>query len=185
MTSLKWGSSLPKDGCHAEEVPPEFKRDAVTAARRGDLTLAEVEVDFDMWLEPCSQIRVHPRQLPGHRSTDPADLPAERTTCALRDIAHRHRLAAGHREAIGVYVAAVLDTPLSWTKMRQVYALLGLVKIRSEDIVIVVLNGTGSGKFNPVCTLSTYAGVLGVVAPDGTVVLDGPGKGDSGDVPKC
>ena len=32
-------------------------------------------------------VKVHPRQQPGHRSTDPADLPAEQTTYALRDIA--------------------------------------------------------------------------------------------------
>lgn len=37
-------------------------------------------------------------------------------------------MAAGHGEAIGAYAAALLDTPLPWTKMRQVYALLGLVK---------------------------------------------------------
>jgi len=30
--------------------------------------------------------------------------------------------------AIGAYADALLDTPLPWTKMRQVYALLGLVK---------------------------------------------------------
>ena len=60
--------------------------------------------------------------------TDPADLPAEKTTYALRDIEHLKRLAAGHGPAIGAYAAAVLDTPLPWTRMRQVYALLGLVK---------------------------------------------------------
>ena len=80
-------------------------------------------------------IKVHPRQQPGHRSTDPADLPSEQTTYALRDIAHLQRLAAGHGEAIGVYAAAVLDTPLPWTKMRQVYALLGLVKKWGPDKV--------------------------------------------------
>lgn len=80
-------------------------------------------------------IKVHPRQQPGHRSTDPADLPSERTTYALRDIAHLQRLAAGHGEAIGVYASAVLDTPLPWTKMRQVYALLGLVKKWGPDKV--------------------------------------------------
>ena len=68
------------------------------------------------------------RQQPGHRSTDLADLPAEQTTYALRDIAHLQRLAAGHGGAVGAYAAAVLDTPLPWTKMRPVYALLGLVK---------------------------------------------------------
>ena len=80
-------------------------------------------------------IKVHPRQPPGHRSTDPADLPSERTTYALRDIAHLQRLAAGHGQAIGDYAAAVLDTPLPWTKMRQVYALLGLVKKWGPDKV--------------------------------------------------
>lgn len=31
-----------------KKFPPEFKRDVVTAARRGDLTVAEVAVDFDV-----------------------------------------------------------------------------------------------------------------------------------------
>ena len=47
---------------------------------------------------------------------------------ALRDIDHLKRLAASHGDAIGVFAAAILDHPLPWTKMRQVYALLGLVK---------------------------------------------------------
>ena len=37
-------------------------------------------------------------------------------------------MAADHGPSIGVYAAAILDTPLPWTKMRQVYRLLGLVK---------------------------------------------------------
>ena len=73
-------------------------------------------------------IKVHPRQPPGGRSTDPADLPAEKTTYALRDIEHLKHLAASHGPAIGAYAVALLDSPLPWTKMRQVYALLGLVK---------------------------------------------------------
>jgi len=83
----------------------------------------------------CQLVKVHPRQRPGGRSTDPADLPAERTTYALRDIAHLQRMAAGHGPAVGAYAAAVLDTPLPWTKMRQVYALLGLVKKWGPDKV--------------------------------------------------
>ena len=73
-------------------------------------------------------VKVHPRTRPGGRVTDPADLPAEKTTYALRDIDHLRRLAAEHGPAIGAYAAAVLDHPLPWTKMRQTYALLGLVK---------------------------------------------------------
>ena len=44
-------------------------------------------------------------------------------------------MATSHGQAIGDYAAAVLDTPLPWTKMRQVYALLGLVKKWGPDKV--------------------------------------------------
>ena len=36
------------------------------------------------------------------------------------------RLAAAHGPSVGAYAAAILDTPLPWTKMRQVYRLVGL-----------------------------------------------------------
>jgi hypothetical protein len=73
-------------------------------------------------------IKIHPRQAPGGRSTDPDDLPAHKTAYAMRDVDHLRRLAAGHGQAIGAYADALLDATLPWTKMRQVYALLGLVK---------------------------------------------------------
>jgi Mu transposase, C-terminal domain len=73
-------------------------------------------------------VKVHPRQQPGHRVTDPDDLPAERSVYAMRDLAHLRRLAAGHGPAVGAFATALLEHPLPWTKMRQVYALLGLVK---------------------------------------------------------
>ncbi len=80
-------------------------------------------------------IKVHPRQAPGGRSTDPADLPSERTTYALRDLDHLIALGKGHGDAIGRYVEALLDNPLPWTKMRQAYRLLGLVKKWGPDKV--------------------------------------------------
>jgi transposase len=73
-------------------------------------------------------VKVHPRQRPGGRSTDAEDLPAERSSYALRDLEHLKRMATGHGAAIGAFAAALLEHPLPWTKMRQVYALLGLVK---------------------------------------------------------
>ena len=73
-------------------------------------------------------VKVHPRQQPGRRSTDPADLPAEKTTYAMRDVASLARAARRHGDAIGVYADRLLDTDLPWTKMRQVYRLLGLVR---------------------------------------------------------
>ena len=73
-------------------------------------------------------VKVHPRQQPGGRVTDPDDLPSDRTVYAMRDLGHLRRLAARHGPAIGAFAAALLEHPLPWTKMRQVYALLGLVK---------------------------------------------------------
>jgi hypothetical protein len=73
-------------------------------------------------------VKTHPRQQPGHRVTDPADLPAHTTACAMRDIGYLQRLADEAGPAVGAYAAALLDHPLPWTKMRQVYALLGLVR---------------------------------------------------------
>lgn len=66
-------------------------------------------------------VKVHPRQGPGGRVTDSADLPEHNTAYAIGDLDHLRRLAAGRGPAI-------LDPPLPSTKMRQVYALLGLVK---------------------------------------------------------
>jgi transposase len=80
-------------------------------------------------------VKVHPRMPIGKRSTDPQDLPAERTVYAMRDLDQLQRIAAGHGVAIGAYAAALLEHPLPWTKMRQVYALLGLVKKWGNDKV--------------------------------------------------
>ena len=73
-------------------------------------------------------VKVHPRQAPGRRSTDPEDLPTEKTVYAMRDLARLQAMAAAHGSAIGAYATALLDIPLPWTRMRHVYALLGLVK---------------------------------------------------------
>ena len=37
-------------------------------------------------------------------------------------------MAAGHGPSVGAYASALLDSPLPWTRMRQVYRLLGLAK---------------------------------------------------------
>jgi transposase len=73
-------------------------------------------------------IKVHPRQPPGGRSTDPEDLPQEKRGYAMRDLVYLQKLATGHGPAIGHYAACLLDTPLPWTRMRQVYRLLGLAR---------------------------------------------------------
>jgi hypothetical protein len=73
-------------------------------------------------------VKVHPRQEPGRRATDPEDLPAAKTVYAMRDLDRLRRMAAQHGPAVGAYASALLDIPLPWTPMRQVYALLGLVR---------------------------------------------------------
>ena len=71
-------------------------------------------------------VKTHPRQPAGGRSTDPADLPADKTGYAMRDLARLISTAAGHGHDIGIYAERLLDHQLPWTKMRQVYRLLGL-----------------------------------------------------------
>jgi hypothetical protein len=73
-------------------------------------------------------VKAHPRQQPGRRVTDPADLPAHKTTYAMRDVTALAKAACRHGDAIGVYAERLLDTDLPWAKMRQVYRLLGLVR---------------------------------------------------------
>jgi transposase len=73
-------------------------------------------------------VKAHPRQQPGKRSTDRADLPEHKAAYAMRDIGHLAAAARGHGEHVGIYAGRLLDTELPWTKMRQVYRLLGLVR---------------------------------------------------------
>jgi hypothetical protein len=73
-------------------------------------------------------VKTHPRQPPGGRSTDPADLPAERAGYAMRDLTGLIRVCTGHGTNIGIYAERLLDNPLPWTRMRSVYRLLALVR---------------------------------------------------------
>lgn len=66
--------------------------------------------------------------MPACSSIDPSDFPAHKTAYALRDVAFLKRQAAEHGEAIGRFADALLDVPLPWTRMRRVYALLGMVR---------------------------------------------------------
>jgi transposase len=80
-------------------------------------------------------IKVHPVMAPGRRHTDPSDLPEHVSVYAMRDLTALQRKAAAHGSHVGTYAAAVLEHPLPWTKMRQVYRLLGLVRRHSPAAV--------------------------------------------------
>ncbi|MCV7342002.1 IS21 family transposase [Mycobacterium haemophilum DSM 44634] len=80
-------------------------------------------------------IKIHPVMPPGRRHTDPADMPAEVSVCAMYDLNMLQRKASAHGEHVGMYAAAMLEHPLPWNKMRHVYWLLGLVRRHGAEAV--------------------------------------------------
>lgn len=95
-------------------------------------------------------IKTHPRKSPGSRSIDAQDYPVERSVYALRDVRSLQRRADDYGEAIGRFAAALLDSPLPWTRMRRVYALLGLAR------------RYGGARVNEVCAVALDAEMLDV-----------------------
>ena len=72
-------------------------------------------------------VKQHPRQPPGGRSTDATDYPQDRGAYAMRNITAQLEVCDRHGPNIGIYVARLVDDPLPWSRMRSVYALIGLV----------------------------------------------------------
>jgi transposase len=95
-------------------------------------------------------IKAHPRKAPGGQSIDASDYPAERSVYAMRDIDALRRQAEAASEVIGRYAAALLDSPLPWTRMWRVSALLGLVR------------RYGAARVTDVCTIALGADMLDV-----------------------
>lgn len=73
-------------------------------------------------------VKTHPRMAPGQRHTDAGDFPPEQAACARRDVAFFERQAASYGEHVELYAKRLLESPLPWTRMRQVFALLGLAR---------------------------------------------------------
>lgn len=95
-------------------------------------------------------VKVHPRQPPGKRSTDAADFPEHKRVYALRDVHYLQSQATACGPTIGRFAAAVLAVPLPWTRMRRVYALLGLVRTY------------GAARVEAACALALAADMLSV-----------------------
>lgn len=74
------------------------------------------------------RVKVHPRQRPGGRWTDPDDLPAQKVGYAMRDLDRLVAAARRHGPDVGIYAERLLDDKLPWTRMRAVYRLLGLAR---------------------------------------------------------
>jgi transposase len=100
-------------------LPRRYKGRNLTA--RADRTTVRFYDRHDL-------VKVHPRVARGKRQTDPTDFPPEKAAYALRDVAFLVRKAGEHGPYVARYAEALLDSRLPWTRMRQVYALLGLVK---------------------------------------------------------
>lgn len=73
-------------------------------------------------------VKVHTRKPRGGRSIAYDDFPTHKQAYATRDVDFSQKQASEHGEVIGLMAAALLEGPLPWTRMRQVYALLSLVK---------------------------------------------------------
>jgi len=68
----------------------------------------------------------------------------------MRNVDALRRQAEAASDVIGRYAAALLDSPLPWTRMRRVYALLGLVR------------RYGGGRVTEACTVALAADMLDV-----------------------
>jgi transposase len=71
-------------------------------------------------------IKVHPRMLPGKRSTDTNDYPVGKAPYASRSVDALITRARGLGEYVGIYAEQLLAGPLPWMKMRQGYGLVRL-----------------------------------------------------------
>jgi len=71
-------------------------------------------------------IKMHERQPPGGRATDPSDYPTGKSIYATRDVDALRAKARDRGEHIGIYAERLLGGPLPWNKMRQAYALISL-----------------------------------------------------------
>jgi hypothetical protein len=73
-------------------------------------------------------VKTHARQPRGGRAIDETDFPQDRRPYAMRDVSFLESQAREHGEAVGLFAARLLDSPLPWTKMRAVRAVLSLCK---------------------------------------------------------
>ena len=116
----------------------------------GHTVTARADTHLVRFYDRQGLVKTHARQPPGGRSIDAQDYPVERSVYALRNVDALRRQAASAGAVIGQYAAALLDSPLPWTRMRRVYALLGLVR------------RYGAARVTAVCTTALAADMLDV-----------------------
>ena len=105
LTSVLW-DAVPQGGCcYTEGVPAEFKRDVVAVARRGEPTVAEVAVDFDVSQESVprwvKQADVDDGVVAGLTSAEQSELVQLRRRAAVwPPLPDRRRLSSRRREPL-------------------------------------------------------------------------------------
>jgi hypothetical protein len=102
---------------------------------RGKRLRARADRTTVRFYDGAKLVKVCPRQPPGGRYTDPADFPPEQAACAMRDVAFIEGQARKHGQSIGRLAHTLLEGPLPWTRIRRVYALLGLCRRYGDERV--------------------------------------------------
>lgn len=93
-------------------------------------TRLEVRADRDLvrLYQRGALVKTHPRQARGHRHTDEADYPPERSMYALRAPDRVVRAAAQQGPCIGLFAERLLAGDFPWAKLRQGQKLLRLAE---------------------------------------------------------
>lgn len=117
---------------------------------RGRVLRARADTHTVRFYDGQKLVKTRVRLAPGQRFTDPSDLPPEKMIYAQRDTAALTAKAAEHGEAVARFAKALLAGPGIWTRMRQVYALLGLAR------------RFGSARLDHACGLALGADMLNV-----------------------
>ena len=117
---------------------PKIARDQLASVAKATYSLPHPYVGQTVTARADSQtvrfyvrglvIKTHARQPSGGRAVDPHDYPAEKSAYAFRNVTALQQQADHAGPVIGRFAAALLDSPLPWTRMRRVYALLSLVR---------------------------------------------------------
>jgi transposase len=97
---------------------PSIHRNKMVRAR-ADKTSVKIYLGTEL-------IKMHPRQRPGGRSTDPSDYPSGKADYALRSVDGLRARARNKGTHVGIYAERLLGGPLPWARMRAAYALLHL-----------------------------------------------------------
>src|SRR5262249_33041556 len=119
--------SEPKVG-RDQLAPVEKALDSIPHPYVGQRVTARADAQMVRFYARGLLIKTHPRKAPGGQAIDASDYPVERSVYAMRNVDALRRQSEAAGEVIGRYAAALLDSPLPGTRMRRVYALLGLVR---------------------------------------------------------